>query len=131
MEMTNEAKTVQIAEAVGWCVKPDDSELWTAHNEDGQMRGFHAGLNKDHAERVCYPHYFTSLDACAEARAKLTEEQQWVFTEWLIDEVGADRKHLNAAVDTTWKLRCRELFKLNDAKTEHIAEALFKTLCPT
>ena len=67
---------------------------------------------------------------CHQAEARLTEQQLIEYTEYLLDEVGADRAHLDAVSTTTWQLRVAELSKLAKATAEHRIVALCKTLWP-
>lgn len=72
--MSDHEINVAVAEAIGMRVyeEEDGSGLWSA---TGRLGGFRVGLNKDHAEKVCYPHFCGDLNAMHEAEKSLTQEQ--------------------------------------------------------
>jgi hypothetical protein len=75
-DLPDERLNVMLAEIMGWeaIEDTDGSRLWHAVNRNnGQIRGYHNGLNKEHTIAVCFPRFCTDLNETAKVEAGIDE----------------------------------------------------------
>lgn len=93
--MTNTELRIKVAEAMGWTEiePPIPSISYGWHGIPPACNDFRSGME--------LPRFESDLQACAELRASLTEEERERFTNALIDELNEDGPF---AWDWYWKL---------------------------
>lgn len=129
-EPTNEQLNIAICEWRGWKKGQCYGFCWIANKLLDFYKEYVTGDLETHWKREL-PSHILGIEALGnihEAEKELTEEQNLERIEWLIDEVGIDRKHINVAADANWMARLKELSKLASATARQRAIALSKVV---
>ena len=86
--MSPEQQTIAIAEACGWELKSNGlSPMWSWQNESLTHR-IKWVAHKEMASQGVLPDYINDLNAMHEAENVLTNEQWWLFVEFLTEIRG-------------------------------------------